>query len=57
MAMKNQKERYGTFIHSNEDLNVGIDLKIDESRPLVIAHPAAGNHYHASMSFVQEFMF
>ncbi len=55
MAMKNQNERYGTFIHSNENLNVGIDLKIDESRPLVIAHPAAGNHYHASMSFVQEF--
>ena len=55
MATKNHKERFGTFIHSSDELNVGIDFTLDKSRPLVIAHPAAGNHYHASMSFVQEF--
>lgn len=55
MATKNQKERCGTFIHSSDELNVGIDFTLDKSRPLVIAHPAAGNHYHASMSFIQEF--
>jgi hypothetical protein len=55
MAIKNQKERCGTFIHSSDELNVGIDYTIDKSRPLVIAHPAAGNHYHASMSFIEEF--
>lgn len=55
MATKNQQERCGTFIHSSDELNVGIDFTLDKSRPLVIAHPAAGNHYHASMSFIQEF--
>lgn len=55
MAMENQNERCGTFIHSSDELNVGIDFAIDKSRPLVIAHPAAGNHFHASMSFIQEF--
>lgn len=55
MATKSHRERCGTFIHSSDELNVGIDFTLDKSRPLVIAHPAAGNHYHASMSFIQEF--
>ena len=42
------------YSFSCDELNVGIDFAIDKSRPLVIAHPAAGNYFHASMS-IQEF--
>lgn len=56
MSSKASKEitRCGTFIHTFNDLNIGIEIEIDTKRPLVLAHPAAGNHYHASMSFAQE---
>ena len=46
--------RCGSFIHTFNDLNIGIEIEIDTKRPLILAHPAAGNHYHASMSFAQE---
>ena len=35
-------------------LGVGLPIDIDEDRPLVIAHPAAANHYHASMSLFED---
>lgn len=53
-TVKNNLPRYGTFLHTDDGLNIGIEMEIDEMRPFVIAHPAAGNHYHASLSFAQE---
>ncbi len=36
------------------DMGIGLPIDIDKSRPLVIAHPAAGSHYHASMSLFED---
>lgn len=49
-------EGLGMCVTYGKDNNIGIGLPIvvDEDRPLVIAHPAAANHYHASMSLFED---
>ena len=47
---------FGMCVTYGKDNNSGIGLPIvvDEDRPLVVAHPAAANHYHASMSLFED---
>ena len=49
-------EGLGMCVTYGKDNNIGIGLPIvvDEDRPLVIVHPAAANHYHASMSLFED---
>lgn len=56
MARKLPLNGFGNCVTYGEANNMGIGLPIDldENRPLVIAHPAAGNHYHASMSLFED---
>jgi len=47
---------FGTCVTYGEgtSMGIGLPIEIDENRPVVIAHPAAGNHYHASMSLFED---
>tara|TARA_B100001769_G_scaffold127316_1_gene99452 strand:+ start:683 stop:2230 length:1548 start_codon:yes stop_codon:yes gene_type:complete len=56
MVKKLQQEGFGFCITYGEDKGIGIGLpiEVDENRPLVVAHPAAANHYHASMSLFED---
>jgi len=38
----------------NNGIGIGLPIDVDENRPLVIAHPAAALHYHASMSLFED---
>ncbi len=37
-----------------DEMEIGLPIVVDEDRPLVIAHPAAARHYHASMSLFED---
>jgi len=45
---------FGNCINYRQVLGVGLPIEVDESRPLVIAHPAAGSYYHSSMSLFED---
>ncbi|MGY8729071.1 MAG: hypothetical protein ACKVKS_07615, partial [Candidatus Poseidoniales archaeon] len=47
---------FGTCVTygNGSDMGIGLPIEIDENRPVVIAHPAAGNHYSASMSLFED---
>ena len=56
MARKLPLNGFGNCVTYGEanDMGIGLPLEIDENRPLVIAHPAAGNYHHASMSLFED---
>ena len=47
---------FGTCVTYGEanGMGIGLPLDIDEDRPIVVAHPAAASHYHASMSLFED---
>ena len=47
MARKLQLEGFGFCIAygKDKDMGIGLPIEVDEHRPLVVAHPAAANHY------------
>ena len=47
---------FGTCVTYGEanGMGIGLPIEIDEDSPLVVAHPAAGSHYHASMSLFED---
>ena len=47
---------FGTCVTYGEanGMGIGLPIEIDEGRPLVLAHPAAASHYHASMSLFED---
>ena len=47
---------FGTCVTYGEanDGGIGLPIDIDEDRPIVVAHPAAASHYHASMSLFED---
>ena len=56
MASELPLNGFGTCVTYGEgnDMGIGLPIEIDENRPVVIAHPAAGNHYSASMSLFED---
>ena len=56
MARKLPLNGFGNCVTYGEanDMGIGLPIEIDENRPLVIAHPAAGNYHHASMSLFED---
>tara|TARA_B100000459_G_scaffold146109_1_gene111635 strand:- start:92 stop:1639 length:1548 start_codon:yes stop_codon:yes gene_type:complete len=56
MTRKLQLEGFGFCIAygKDKDMGIGLPIEVDENRPLVVAHPAAANHYHASMSLFED---
>ena len=42
----------GNCIRYNGETKIGIEFEYDQTRPLVVAHPAAARHYEASMSLL-----
>ena len=47
---------FGTCVTygQNGAMGIGLPIEIDANRPVVIAHPAAACHYHASMSLFED---
>lgn len=56
MARKLSQNGFGMCIAygKDKDMGIGLPIEVDENRPLVVAHPAAANHYHASMSLFED---
>ena len=56
MARKLSLNGFGSCVTYGEanDMGIGLPIEIDENRPLVIAHPAAGSYHHASMSLFED---
>ena len=56
MARKLPLNGFGNCVTYGEanDMGIGLPIEIDENRPLVIAHPAAGSYHHASMSLFED---
>ncbi len=56
MARKLPLNGFGNCVTYGEanDMGIGLPIDIDKNRPLVIAHPAAGNYHHASMSLFED---
>ena len=45
----------GNCIKYNGETKIGIEFEYDQTRPLIVAHPAAARHYEASMSLFEDF--
>ena len=56
MTRKLPIQGFGTCITygKQNDMGIGLPIDIDESRPIVVAHPAAAMHYNASMSLFED---
>ena len=56
MARKLTLDGLGMCVTYGKDnqLGIGLPIEVDKDRPLVVAHPAAAQHYHASMSLFED---
>ncbi|MBR69291.1 MAG: hypothetical protein CMA86_07290, partial [Euryarchaeota archaeon] len=54
MAAFRNSERWGNCIAYGPPATFGLPVEVPAHRPLVIAHPAAAMHYHASFGLVAD---
>ncbi len=45
---------FGTCLAYGPPLEIGLPIKVNPNRPLVMAHPAAAMHYHASFGLLED---
>ena len=45
---------FGTCLFYGPPLEIGLPIKVNPNRPLVMAHPAAAKHYHASFGLLED---
>jgi hypothetical protein len=50
----NHPSRFGTCIAHGPPMEIGLPFTVPKGRPLMMAHPAAGNHYAASFSLIED---
>ena len=53
-AAKRNLQRWGGCIAHGPSVEFGLPIAVPEDRPLVIAHPAAAMHHHASFGLVSD---
>lgn len=53
-AQRANGTRFGTCLAYGPPLEIGLPIKVNPNRPLVMAHPAAAKHYHASFGLLEE---
>jgi len=55
MAAQNLRaEGFGTCLAYGPPLTIGLPIDVNPDRPLVVAHPAAAMHYHASFGLFED---
>ena len=45
---------FGNCISYGPPMEFGLPIEVDPNRPLVMAHPAAAMHYHASFGLLED---
>ena len=53
-AHKARRSGFGNCISYGPPLEIGLPIKVNANRPLVMAHPAAAMHYHASFGLLED---
>ena len=53
-AQRTNGTRFGTCLAYGPPLEIGLPIKVNPNRPLVMAHPAAAKHYHASFGLLED---
>ena len=53
-ATRRNLQRWGGCIAYGPTIEFGLPIAVPEDRPLVIAHPAAAMHHHASFGLVSD---
>lgn len=53
-AQRANGTRFGTCLAYGPPLEIGLPINVNPNRPLVMAHPAAAMHYHASFGLLED---
>ena len=53
-ANRHPSARFGNCIAYGSPVGIGLPIEVNPDRPLVLAHPAAAMHYHASMGLLED---
>ena len=53
-AHRASSKRFGSCVAYGPPIGIGLPIEVNLERPLVVAHPAAAMHYHASLGLLED---